>query len=223
MHDLDRTSFETNGEGNPYELESEWELPGGTFDRPFSEAELDELALELLQVRDEQELDQFLPALLLKAVPALLSAAPAIGRFVRSPAGNALKGILKNALTAAVPGLGGLIGSPLAPGGVGSEVGAAIRGELEWEGTPNENRDVEAAKKVIQVGGVAAQQVATMPPNAPPQAVVDAVKSAAQQQGISTGGAQTAQPSPNGGMGGDTSTASGQWFRRGRSIVVVGL
>src|SRR5262245_3100860 len=210
MHDLDRTSFEMNGEGYSYELESEWELPGGTFDRPFSEAEVDELALELLQVRDERELDQFLPALLLKAVPALLNAAPAIGRFVRSPAGGALKGILKNVVSTAVPGLGGLLGSELGAGGIGSVVGAAIKDQLEWEG--GENRDVEAAKKVIQVGGVAAQQVAMMPPNAPPQAVVDAVQSAAQQQGVSTGGAQPAQSGPNGGMGGDTSAASGQWF-----------
>ena len=104
MHDLEGASFEMNGEGYQYEdPESEWELPGGTFDRPFSEAELDELALELLQVRDEQELDQFLPALLLKAVPALLKAAPTIGRFLGSPAGGALKGIVKNAITSAVP------------------------------------------------------------------------------------------------------------------------
>jgi hypothetical protein len=221
MHDLDGTSREMNGEAFEYdELEFEWELPGGTFDRPFSEAELDELALELLQVRDEQELDQFLGSLLLKAVPALIKAAPAIGRFVRSPAGVALRGILKNAVTAAVPVLGGLIGSPLAARGVGAGVGAAIKGELEWEGAPAENRDVEAAKRVIEVGGAAAQQVAAMPPNAPPQAAADAVQSAAQQQGISTGGAP---PGPNGGGMGDSQPTSGQWFRRGRSIVVVGL
>ena len=62
MHDLDRVSFEMNDEASQYgESELQPELPGGTFDRPFSEAELDELAMELLQVRDEQELEQLAP------------------------------------------------------------------------------------------------------------------------------------------------------------------
>jgi len=214
MHDLDRTSFEMDSEALGYgEFELESELPGGTFDRPFSEAELDELALELLQVQDERELDQFLGSLFSKAVRA-------IGKFVRSPAGVALKGIVKNAITSAVPVLGGVVSSLLPAAGAGADVGAAIKSELEFEGVPTENRDVEAAKKVIEVGGAAAQQVAAMPPNAPPQAAVDAVQSAAQQQGIPTGGA--AQPGPNGGMS-DTSATSGQWYRRGRTIVIVGL
>jgi len=153
MHDLDRTLFEMGDEASQYgEYEFEGELPGGTYDRPFSEAELDELALELLQVRDEQELDQFLGSLLSKA-------ASAIGKFVRSPAGNALKGILKTAISSAVPVLGGVVSSLIPDGGTGAEVGAAIQSELEYEGVPAENRDVEAAKKVIEVGGAAAQQV----------------------------------------------------------------
>lgn len=212
MHDLDRTSFEMSDEASQYgEYEFEGELPGGTYDRPFSEAELDELAMELLQVRDEQELDQFLGALLSKA-------ASAIGKFVRSPAGNALKGILKNAISSAVPVLGGVVSSLIPAGGAGSDVGAAIKSELEYEGVPTENRDVEAAKKVIEVGGTAAQQVAAMPPNAPPQAAVDAVQSAAQQQGVATG-----PPAPPAGAPPDPGATSGQWYRRGRTIVIVGL
>jgi hypothetical protein len=211
MHDLDRTSFEMSDEASQYgEFELPGELPGGTYDRPFSESELDELALELLQVRDEQELDQFLGALLSKA-------ASAIGKFVRSPAGNALKGILKNAISSAVPVLGGVVSSLIPSGGAGSEVGFAIKNELEFEGVPAENRDVEAAKKVIEVGGTAAQQVAAMPPNAPPQAAVDAVQSAAQQQGIPPG-----PPAPSGNAP-DSGATSGQWYRRGRTIVIVGL
>jgi len=213
MHDLDRTSFEMSDEASQYgEFELPGELPGGTYDRPFSESELDELALELLQVRDEQELDQFLGSLFSKA-------AKAIGKFVRSPAGNALKGILKNAISSAVPVLGGVVSSLIPSGGAGSEVGFAIKNELEFEGVPTENRDVEAAKKVIEVGGAAVQQVAAMPPNAPPQAAVDAVQSAAQQQGVPTGGPQ---PGPAGGMT-DSQATSGEWYRRGRTIVIVGL
>jgi len=214
MHDLDRTSFEVNDEAYPYgQFEFESELPGGTYGRPFSEAELDELAMELLQVRDEQELDQFLGSLLSKA-------ARAVGKFVRSPAGAALKGILKNAFAAAVPGLGAL--GVLLPGSdVGAAVGAAIKGELEWESGPGDNRNMEAAKKVMDVGGTAAQQVATLPPNAPPQAAVEAMQSSAQQHGISTDGG-VSQQTPSGVMA-DTSSASGTWYRRGRTIIVVGL
>src|SRR5262249_47812997 len=110
----------------------------------------------------------------------------------------------------------------LLPGSdVGAAVGAAVKGELEWEGGPGNNRDVEAAKKVIAVGGTAAQQVATMPPNAPPQAAVEAVQSAAQQQGSWADGG-VAQQGPSGGMA-DASSASGTWYRRGRTIIVVGL
>ena len=215
MHDLDRTSFEMNDEAfQDGEFEFESELPGGTFHRPFSEAELDELALELLQVRDEHELDQFLGSLIKKA-------ASAIGKFARSPAGAALKGILKNAISSAVPVLGGVVSSLIPAGGAGTDVGDAIKSELEYEGVPAENRDVEAAKKVIEVSGAAAQQVAAMPPNAPPQAAVDAVQAAAQQQGIATGGGSP-QSAPNGGMTGSGAT-SGQWYRRGRTIVIVGL
>ena len=215
MHDLDRTSFEMSDEAfQDGEFGYDSELPGGTFDRPFSEAELDELALELLQVRDEQELDQFLGSFLSKA-------ARAIGKFSRSRAGVALRGILKNAIASAVPVVGGVISSLVPAGGAGTDVGAAIKGELEWEGVPTETRDIEAAKKVIEVGGAAAQQVATMPPNAPPQAAVEALQTAAQQQGISAGGG-AAPAGPNGSMA-DTSATSGRWYRRGRTIIVVGL
>ena len=60
-----------------------------------------------------------------------------------------------------------------------------------------------------------------MPPNAPPQAAVDAVQTAAQQQGVSTGG-DAGQPGPNGGTPA-TGLPADQWYRRGRTIVIVGL
>ena len=121
--------------------------------------------------------------------------------------------ITANTITTAVP-LGGAV-----PGGAGSEVGAAIMSELDWEGVPEDSRDVEAAKKVIEVGGAAAQQVAALPPNAPPQAAAQALQSAAAQQGIATD-ATAAEPPSSGGAGPAT---SGRWIRRGRSIVLIGI
>ncbi len=86
---------------------------------------------------------------------------------------------------------------------------------------PAENRAIEAAKKIIEVGGTAAQQVASMPPNAPPQAAIEAVRSSAEQQGISPEAsnlvrtAARAAPLP---------LSAVRWYRQGRkSIVIVGL
>ena len=53
------------------------------------------------------------------------------------------------------------------------------------------------------------------------RAAVDAVQKAAQQQGVSPGG-DAGQPGPNGNTGA-TGATSGQWYRRGRTIVIVGL
>jgi hypothetical protein len=210
MHDLDRTHYEIDPEAEEYgEISFEGELPGGTYDRPFSEAELDELALELLSVRSDQELDQFLGDLFKRATRAL-------GAFAKTPAGKALGGILRNTVKSALPILGGAV----LPGG-GAAAGQAISDALEAEGGPVETRDVEVAKKVVEVSGTAAQQVASLPPDAPPRAANDAVNSALQQQGMAppTGAGQ------NGGTagGGDTATATGRWYRQGRKLIVVGL
>jgi hypothetical protein len=210
MHDLDRTFRETDSEDYEYEEFSfEEELPGGTYDRPFSEAELDELALELLSVQSEQELDQFLGGLFKRATKAL-------GNFAKSAAGKALGGILRNAAKTALPILGGAI----LPG-AGAVAGQAITEALEMEGVPTENRDIEAAKRLIAVGGMAAQEVASLPPTASPKDAAVAVDSALQQQ-------NAAPPAIGGQDGGsappaDTSTTTGRWYREGRKIIVVGL
>ncbi len=212
MHNLDRTSYEMSDEAFQYgEFGSDTELPGGTFDRPFSEAELDELATELLQVRDEAELDQFLGSLLGKA-------AKAFGRFVKSPAGQRLKGILKDALKAAVPVLGGVATSMFPAGAIGTLVGGAIKSELDWEGLPGERQDIEAAKKVIAIAGSAAREIEhDLAPDAPKQAVDEKVQTVAQQHGVATPPPAQDMPAPA------EPPTSGRWIRRGRSIVIEGL
>jgi hypothetical protein len=207
MHDIDRTSYELSDEYG--EFGPDTELPGGTFDRAFSEAELDELATDLLQVRDEAELDQFLGTLLGKA-------AKAFGRFVKSPAGQALKGILKDAVKAAVPVLGGVATSMFPAGAIGTVLGGAIKSELDWEGVPGDSQDIAAAKKLIAIAGRAAQEVESeLPPDAPKEAVGEKVQDVAQQQGVATPPQDT--PAPTGAL------TSGSWTRRGRTIVIEGL
>lgn len=216
MHNIDRTTYELNDESPFGETAYESELPGGTFDRPFSEAELDELTYELLQVRDEQELEQFI-------APFIAKAAGVLGKFMASPAGGALKKILKEAVTSALPNLIQRRTQQMTTDGVGTNVGTAIRSEVDWEGAPADARDVETAKKVIEVGAKAAQQVATMPPNAPVQAVADAVQNSANQMGIPTEQGSGSGDRGSGGAVGTSAPTSGRWFRRGRTIVITGL
>lgn len=202
MHDLDPTRFEMNDEADGVgEFGFEHELPGGTFARPFGESELDELAMELLSVQSEQELDEFLGSLFRR-----------IGGFLKSPAGRALGGILRNAAKTALP----ILGTAVVPG-VGTAVGTAISDALEVGGIPAETRDVAAAKMLLEVAGTAGVQVSALPPNAPPHVAVDAVQQAAQQHGVTPGG-DSAPADARAGAG-----DSGSWYRRGRSIVIVGL
>ena len=77
MHDIDRTSMETF----EYDFESEAEGEGYL----FNEAEVAELASELMEVNGEQELEQFLGDLLKKA-------ASAAGSFMKSSTGKAFRG-----------------------------------------------------------------------------------------------------------------------------------
>lgn len=93
MHDIDRTALELGSdafesEQFEYAFESDSELYGETeMGSPFNEIEEAELASELLEITDEAELDQFLGNLIKKA-------GSAVGKFVKSPVGRALGGIL---------------------------------------------------------------------------------------------------------------------------------
>src|SRR3954453_749276 len=160
MHDLDRTMLEaaTNGE---YEVGQEtlgaereqffevlgeiigeggYELEHGMPGAPAQgEAMETELALELLGVSTEQELDRFLGDLLSRAAGAVRS-------FARSPTGEALKGIPKPAIGQALasgalgqarPVVGRAGGQWVRPGGAqaggqaGQAAGALLGLELE--------------------------------------------------------------------------------------------
>src|SRR3954447_26680973 len=87
MHDIGQTSLETETEFES-ELESEG---GGELGESFLSDEQEiELASELLEVTDEQELEQFLSNL-------ISTIGGAVGQFARSDTGRALGGVLKDA------------------------------------------------------------------------------------------------------------------------------
>jgi len=100
MHDIDRvrleTQFETETlEAQPFPAElfefAEAEAPfQGETGEVFGETEQMELASELLEITNEAELDRFLGDLISRA-------GKAVGRFVSSPEGKALGGVLKGA------------------------------------------------------------------------------------------------------------------------------
>jgi sorbitol-specific phosphotransferase system component IIBC len=84
-----------------------------------------ELASELLSVRNEQELEQFLGDIL-KGVGKVLG-----------PVGNAVGGVLKSVAKTALPVVGGALGTMVAPGigtAIGSQLGNLASGALgEYE------------------------------------------------------------------------------------------
>lgn len=106
------------------QTEGEWEYPDtgesyGELDleSPFSEAEEIELAAELLSISSEEELDQFLGKLFKGAWKGIKKVGKFVGK-VAKPLGRVLKGVAK----AALPVVGGALGSFIPIPGVGTAV-----------------------------------------------------------------------------------------------------
>jgi uncharacterized protein (DUF697 family) len=198
-----------NPQMESFEFEFEAESPTYEFE-VFNEAEQMELAAELLEVRDEAELEQFLGSLIKKA-------GRAVGKFVKSDAGRAIGGFLKSAAKKALPiagtALGGLVGGPLGAkigGSLANVAGSALG--LELEGLSNEDREFEAAKQFVRFAGESVKNIAATP--AAGNAVAAARQAIAQAAKTHAPGLITA------GQG--SRAASGTWIRRGQRIVVLG-
>jgi hypothetical protein len=179
---------ESEGEGE-YESESEYEsgeyenqeqflpiggilssLLGGELEGPLHEQQEAELASELLEISNEQELEQFLGKL-------ISGAAPAVGGFVKSPVGKALGGVLKNVAKTALPVVGGALGSFVAPGvgtAIGSKLGSMASNlfELELEGMNEQEAEFEVARRYVRFASSAAARAARSPQNVAPRVVV---------------------------------------------------
>jgi uncharacterized protein (DUF697 family) len=126
---------------------------------PLTEAEELELASELLEISNEQELEQFLGGLIKK-----------VGGFMKSPVGQALGGVLKNVAKKALPVVGGALGSMVAPGigtAIGSKLGTVASGmfELELESLPLEQAEFEVARRTVGLTAAAAHTAARARPH----------------------------------------------------------
>ncbi len=238
MHDMDRVRQEMERgidalEGVGFETETFGEYSGeresgfefGQGEGVFSEAQEMELASELLEITNEQELNQFIGNL-------IKSAGRAIGSAVRSPIGQALGGVLKKAAKVALPMAGTALGNIIAPGiggAIGGKLASAAGGlfGLELEGLSQEDREFEVARRYVRLAGEATKNAVAAPSAANPASVAQAAL---------TNAARTIAPGLAGAIGGSAPSVmgsagtlggapgrNGRWFRRGHRIVLVGV
>lgn len=126
----------------------------GEQEGPFNEAEEMEMALELLSVSSEAELEQFLGGLFKKIGKGL--------KKIAKPLGGVLKGIAKKAL----PFVGSALGSFIPIPGVGTALGSALGSaaakalEMEFSGMESEQQEFEMARRFVRIAGTAAQLAA---------------------------------------------------------------
>ena len=182
---------------------------------PLNEAEELELALELMEVSNEAEMEQFLGNLFKGALKGIKKVGSAIGK-VAGP----LKGIIKTALPIVAPIVGSIVpGVGTALGGVlGNVVSQALELEGEME---QEEAGFERARRLVRIAATAAHQAAQALGNGDPTVVVNqAVVSAARKH--LPGADLSALERAAGGMGGGRNPHAGQWRRQQDKIVLVG-
>jgi hypothetical protein len=159
--------------------EGQFEWPGESGPQVFSEIDEMDLAAELLAVRDEQELDQFLGRL-------IRNVGRRIGATVRSPVGQAiaraLKDVVKNVLPLAVGAAGTFVGGPLGTAlgsGLAPMAGQALG--LELEGLSHEDQEFAAARCFVRFASEAVKNTASTSSTDDPAAAAHVVADAAQR------------------------------------------
>jgi uncharacterized protein (DUF697 family) len=215
---------EYNPEMEMFESE-QFEWTGETNGEVLGEGELMELAAELLEVRDEQELDRFLGDVFKK-----------VKAFAGSPAGKAiggmLKGVLKKALPIAGKVAGSFFGGPLG-GTIGGKLGSMASNlfEMELEGLSQEDREFEAAKQFVRFASEAVKNASSAPGGNPVAIARSAIAAAAQNHapGLLNGrvsmspmssmsSMSSSMPSQAAGFG---RPRSGRWRRIGPNKIIV--
>lgn len=207
----------------------------------LSEAEEMELAMELLSVSNEDEMEQFLGKMFRGIGRGLKKVGRFLGRKVLPAIGGALKGLAKKAL----PFIGGALGSFIPIPGVGTALGTALGGavskalEMELGELESEEVELEAARRVVRIAATAAHQASGAPPHANPEAVVRNALLAAVRAHLPSFAANEAELMAEaeaemeaageyeGEYEGQYATeaglaSSGRWVRRGRQIVLQG-
>jgi hypothetical protein len=192
----------------------------------FSPSQEMELAMELLGVSSEAEMDHFLGGLFKKVWGGIKKVGSFVGKIAK-PLGGVLKTLAKKAL----PFVGGALGSLIPIPGVGTMVGKALGTavsnalEMEFAQLEMEDRELEMARRFVRIAHSAASQLASLAPSANPlPAIEQAVVTAARRhvprldlRPIQRGAASIG----SGGFGFSNSRAtSGGWSRQGGNIVL---
>ncbi|NVI82930.1 hypothetical protein [Janthinobacterium sp. BJB401] len=176
----------------------------------LSEEEELQLAMELLEVSSEEELEQFLGNVFKSVWKGVKKVGATIAK-VAKPLGGALKAVAKTAL----PFVGGALGSMIPIPGVGTALGSALGRaasnalELEMEAEAPADRELELARRFVRIAGQAARLAADGDGSA--RAVESALTRALHQQLP-----HFRSPAPQ------QEDESGRWRRRGNRIVVMG-
>ena len=245
MHDIDRTQLETEEEWESDESEfegDEFEAVGGS-EEIYGEAEpeLDEveeveLASQLLEVSDEDELEDFLGRVVRWGWTqgrrmAQTPTGPATNQKQKTVADDVLANV-KRAGLSLLPSLGQAIGAGVGDtrgAKWGATLGAAAEGglkkwlglELELEGLSPQDQEFEIARRFVRFtcssASNAARKAASSP--APPKVIVQrAIRLAANRH--LPGAVQVLTRGPTGSMGRGGDATSGRWVRQGQSIVI---
>ena len=187
----------------------------------FGEVLETELAVELLEIRDEAELDQFLGKL-------VSSAGGALGKMVRSPVGRAIGGVLKGVAKKALPLAGGALGA-FVGGPIGAKIGSGLASAagqalgLELQEMSAEEQEVQGARQFVRVAGETVKNALSAPPSADPRQVAGSAAVAAVRKhapGLTSGPGAPGATGP-GSMPGPS--RSGRWVRAGRNIIVLNI
>jgi hypothetical protein len=214
MHDVDRIRLETQSEAGTLET-------GPFGGEVFGETEQMELAIGLLEVANEAELDRFLGDLIGRA-------GQAIGKFVKSPEGQAIGGILKDAAKQVLPGIGSAVGGYFG-GATGAKLGSDVASAagrafgLELEGLSGEDREFEVARRYVNFAGEAVKNLALTPSGLDPRTAADAAAAAAARThapGLLSPRQAAAEPQTYSPL---PTRHSGRWMRRGNKIILYGI
>lgn len=236
MHDIDTSQREMEQDTagiDPEAYDGELEAEDGFEAAPVrtlsSEEELD-LANELLELESEEELDQFLPALIGVGAKLLPGIAKGIGslfgrkRRRRRRSQQEREAVLSDVLgEIARTALGGepSAGANGAARAVGPALGELFESELP--GSDAESQELERARRFVRLATTAAQKAALIPANVDPRAAVQSAVRAAAQGLVgrvrrALGGQAPQQEGPAAADG-----QSGRWVRRRNRIVLYGV
>jgi hypothetical protein len=165
-------------------------LPDASGQSPFTEAEEMELAMELLEVTSEAELEQFLGNLLEKAWAGIKPVASGISR----PLGGVLKTVVKTAL----PFTATVADTHFGPAGgaIAERLGSLVREALEAETstTASADRDLERCRQFVRMAGKAASVAALAPTGASPIALAQQVLATSAREKLAKQPAAASKP-----------------------------